>query len=85
LQGNKVALVDAEQRLRLKVIKSIFADSNFYYVNQGLDEGDEIIISAVGVPIEGMRVSPEATSQTAEEALLPDEPLTEQGSPANAE
>ena len=85
LQGNKVALVDAEQRLRLKVIKSIFADSNFYYVNQGLDEGDEIIISAVGVPIEGMRVSPEATSQTAEEALNPDEPLSEQGSPANAE
>lgn len=72
LQGNKVALVDAEQRLRLRVIEPIFADSDFYYVSQGLEEGDEIIISAVGVPIDGMRVSPEA-------------PTTDQGSSANAE
>ena len=72
LQGNKVALVDDEQRLRLRVIEPIFADSDFYYVSQGLDEGDEIIISAVGVPIDGMRVSPEALT-------------TDQGSSANAE
>lgn len=72
LQGNKVALVDTEQRLRLRVIEPIFADSDFYYVSQGLEEGEEIIISAVGVPIDGMRVSPEA-------------PTTDQGSSANAE
>ena len=62
LQDSKVALVDAQQRLRLKEVEPIFADSNFYYVNQGLEEGDEIIISAVGVPIDGMKISPEALS-----------------------
>lgn len=59
LQGNKVALVDAEQRLRLKVVEPIFGDEAFYYLADGLEEGDEIIISAIGVPIEGMRVSPD--------------------------
>jgi RND family efflux transporter MFP subunit len=62
LQGNKVALVDADQRLRLRLIEPIFADSDSYYVSQGLEEGDEIIISALGVPIDGMRVSPEAVN-----------------------
>ena len=71
LQGNRVALVDTEQRLRLREISPIFADSDFYYVSQGLEEGDEIIISAVGVPIEGMKVSPEALSS--------DESLTKEG------
>ena len=63
LQGNKVALVDDQQRLRLRVIEPIFADSGYYYVSQGLEEGDEIIVSAVGVPIDGMKVSPEALSE----------------------
>ena len=59
LQGNKVALVDAEQRLHLKVVEPIFGDETFYYLAEGLKEGDEIIVSAMGVPIEGMRVSPD--------------------------
>jgi multidrug efflux pump subunit AcrA (membrane-fusion protein) len=59
LEGNKVALVDAEQRLHLKVVEPIFGDDQFYYVNTGLENGDELIVSAMGVPIEGMRVSPD--------------------------
>jgi multidrug efflux system membrane fusion protein len=57
LKGNKVALVDDEQRLHLKVVDPIFGDEEFYYLTGGLEEGDEIIVSAMGVPIEGMRVS----------------------------
>lgn len=59
LQGNKVALVDSEQRLHLKVVEPIFGDEKFYYLGEGLNDGDEIIVSAMGVPIEGMRVSPD--------------------------
>lgn len=66
LQGNKVALVDAEQRLRLKVVEPIFGDEAFYYLADGLEEGDEIIISAIGVPIEGMRVSPDNGNDVAD-------------------
>ena len=59
LAGSKVALVDAEQRLRLRIVEPIFGDEQFYYVITGLQNGDEIIVSAMGVPIEGMKVSPE--------------------------
>ena len=61
LEGNKVALVDGEQRLHLKVVEPILADDQFYYLSSGLENGDELIVSAMGVPIEGMRVSPEKT------------------------
>ena len=54
-----MALVDNEQRLHLKVVEPIFGDEDFYYLAGGLEEGDEIIVSAMGVPIEGMRVSPD--------------------------
>jgi len=59
LEGNKVALVDPDQRLHLRVVEPIFGDDQFYYVTSGLTNGDEIITSAMGVPIEGMKVSPE--------------------------
>lgn len=59
LEGNKVALVDAEQRLRFRVVEPIFGDDQFYYVTDGLENGDEMIVSSMGVPIEGMRVSPD--------------------------
>jgi RND family efflux transporter MFP subunit len=78
LQGNKVALVDDELRLRLRAIEPIFADSDFYYVSQGLEESDEIIVSAVGVPIDGMKVSPEK-SPSSESAVI------KQGETSNAE
>ncbi len=54
-----MALVDNEQRLHLKGVEPIFGDEDFYYLAGGLEEGDEIIVSAMGVPIEGMRVSPD--------------------------
>lgn len=57
LEGSKVALVDSEQRLRLKIVEPIFGDDQFYYVTSGLEEGAEMIVSAMGVPIEGMKVS----------------------------
>jgi len=71
LEGNKVALVDAEQRLRFRVVEPIFGDDQFYYVTDGLENGDEMIVSAMGVPIEGMRVS-------ADNAVEGDAALSEQ-------
>ena len=59
LEGSKVALVDAEQRLRFQTVEPIFGDDQFYYVSSGLENGDQLIISAMGVPIEGMKVSPD--------------------------
>jgi len=59
LEGSKIGLVDADKRLRLRSVEPIYADRQFYYLLDEVEEGDEIIVSTLGVPIEGMRVTPE--------------------------
>ena len=58
LEGNKVALVDAQSRLRLTPVESSFGNDEFYFVSAGVKEGDELIVSALGIPIDGMKVNP---------------------------
>jgi hypothetical protein len=60
LKDENVATVDADNRLRLKKVEIIFSDDQFYYIANGLEEGVEIIVSAVGIAIDGMRVKPES-------------------------
>jgi membrane fusion protein, multidrug efflux system len=58
LEGDNVAAVDSDNRLRLKKVEKVFGDDQFYYISNGLEEGVEIIVSAVGIAIDGMRVKP---------------------------
>ena len=58
LEGDNIAAVDADNRLRLKKVEKVFGDDQFYYITNGLEEGVEIIVSAVGIAIDGMRVKP---------------------------
>ncbi len=78
LEGSKIALVDDDQRLRLKSIEPIYADKQFYYlsrdIDEGIDDGAEIIVSTIGVPIEGMKVAPERTKLA---AIVPDAPIAQ--------
>ena len=74
LEGSKIALVDDEQRLRLKSVEPIYADQEFYYLIDGIEEGAEIIVSTVGAPIEGMKVAPERIELA---AIVPETPIAE--------
>jgi len=78
LEGSKIALVDDDQRLRLKSIEPIYADKQFYYlsrdIDEGIDDGAEIIVSTIGVPIEGMKVAAERTKLA---AIVPDAPIAQ--------
>lgn len=58
LEGDNIAAVDEDSRLRLKKVEKVFGDDQFYYITNGLEEGVEIIVSAVGIAIDGMRVKP---------------------------
>ena len=75
LEGSKIALVDDDQRLRLKSIEPIYADKQFYYlsrdIDEGIDDGAEIIVSTIGVPIEGRKVAAERTKLA---AIVPEAP-----------
>lgn len=55
--ANKGA-ADKDKRLRLLAINIYFSDDQYSYIDDGLEEGVELIVSAVGAPVNGMRVNP---------------------------
>ena len=56
LQGSKVAVVDDMQRLRINSVNVVFSDEGYYYVSEGLKEDAEVVVSAIGTPIEGSKL-----------------------------
>lgn len=56
--SNEVLVMDSEQKLRQRTVGVLRMDADFVYVNQGLRDGEHVIVSPVPVPIEGMRVRP---------------------------
>jgi hypothetical protein len=49
-----VAVVNEDQTLSFRKVKVLFSDENYYFVNEGLESGMELIISAVGTAVDGM-------------------------------
>jgi len=56
--GNQVLVMDSEQRLRQREVNILRSDAEHVYIDRGLSAGDNVIVSPVPVPIEGMRVTP---------------------------
>lgn len=56
--GNQVMIMDSEQRLRVRVVNVLRSDAERVYIDSGLVDGEQVIVSPVPVPIEGMRVVP---------------------------
>ena len=64
IQGDRVALVEANSRLKLVDVELMYADDNYYYIT-GLDENSEIVTSSLGIPVDGMVVEVKNTSKGA--------------------
>lgn len=58
--GDQVLTMDPEQRLRQRQVNVIRSEADRVYVNEGLSNNDRVIVSPVAIPIEGMRVNPDA-------------------------
>ena len=56
LQGSKIAVVDLQSSLRTRSVEIMYADDEFYYIDEGLDESLEVVVSAIGTPIEGLKL-----------------------------
>ena len=56
LQGSKVAVVNDMQRLQINSVNVVFSDEDYYYVSTGLKKDAEVIVSAIGTPIEGQKL-----------------------------
>ena len=55
-EGDKVLMVDDEDRLRWKTIDYFHADAENIYISSGLSAGDRICISPLDIPVEGTQV-----------------------------
>ena len=59
LRSNKrVAIVDADQRLKLIDVDYIYEDQTNYYINRGLEGSVEIVTSGMGIMVDGMKLKP---------------------------
>lgn len=56
--GDEIMIMDNEQRLRQRKVNILRTDTENVYIDGGLFEGEQVIVSPVPVPIEGMRVAP---------------------------
>lgn len=56
LQGSRVAVVDEMQKLQINAVEVVFNDEGYYYISEGLKDGVEVIVSAIGTPIEGIKL-----------------------------
>ena len=56
LEGSRVGLVDANQLLKIVPVTVVSADDEYYYTSEGLEDGTEIVVSALGTPIEGLKL-----------------------------
>ncbi len=75
--GEKVVVVDSEQRLRLRPVKVLRNEGNDVVISAGLAEGDVVCVAPVSVVVEGMEV--ETVYEAREEAA----PLASQFLPEN--
>ena len=71
--SNKLLLVDAESRIRMRTVDVIRADSQFTYIT-GLSDGDRAVISALESPFDGMvvRTSPDDEEPDPQVAIAED-------------
>jgi len=56
--NNRVATVDADQRLKWVAVDYQFEDYSNYYINNGLEGQVEIVTSGMGIMVDGMQLKP---------------------------
>ena len=59
--NQRIATVTAEKRLKMITVDYSYEDRNYYYLTSDLDEGVEVVTSAMGIMVDGMKVKPQAS------------------------
>lgn len=67
-EGNRVVLVDDDNRIQLREVKVAAADASHAYINGGLSDGERLVVTAIANPLPGtlVAVQPVATGAAAE-------------------
>ena len=56
LEGSRIGLVDRQALLKIVPVEVAATDDNYYYISTGLKDGQQIVTSALGTPIEGLKL-----------------------------
>jgi RND family efflux transporter MFP subunit len=60
-EGNRLWLLDAENKLRMPVVEILWGDRNAVYVANRFEAGARMVVSTLGAPIEGMPLAIEGS------------------------
>ena len=56
LEGSRVGLVANDNLLKIVPVTVSSGDDRYYYISAGLKDGDQVVTSALGTPIEGLKL-----------------------------
>jgi RND family efflux transporter MFP subunit len=68
--GDRIWVVDGEKRLRMVAVTSLFSDEGGVYVKADLDEGSLLVVSDLGLAVEGMAVEKEWADPAFEDSAV---------------
>jgi multidrug efflux pump subunit AcrA (membrane-fusion protein) len=74
--ANEVWVVE-NGRLRIRQLDIIRSDKDFAYALSGLDDGAQIVVSALDAVTSGMSVRTQSTAETMSDSPIPDNNLPE--------
>ncbi|WP_144391994.1 efflux RND transporter periplasmic adaptor subunit [Pleionea sediminis] len=69
---DKVIVADKDRQLQVRELEIIRAEADFVYIKDGLEQGDQVVITSIESPVQGMKLRVEGDP---EPELAPDEAL----------
>lgn len=75
----KVLVIDENNSLRYRSVKSVYADEEMVYVSEGLVEGERLCLTSLTNPVEGMKVRYADSSAVIELSTTPTGPEKNNG------
>ena len=61
--GSRIWVANADSRLEIRSVEPVWSDEKTIYLNQGLVDGEQLIVSDLAVPVDGMELRIEKTGQ----------------------
>ncbi len=61
--GSRIWVASSNSRLEIRSVEPVWSDEQTIYLNQGLADGEQLIVSDLAVPVDGMELRIEKTGQ----------------------
>ena len=69
-QGNQVLVVDQDNKLRTRMVNVLEANSEFVVISSGVNDGDIVNMSQLGISVDGLLVETDPIVQTSSSEMV---------------